>query len=160
MILHPPWVVPTLKAGHTRWDERLVLGSGWLYKQDLKIEQLWKQQDAVAQYFDTVDEVLFGGTRGGVRWDASDMMFTSRTRKVRALLLPPFSLLNPNASPQNKNNYNIFSAFSRKGQVIETFRGAGIYQPTRRLRDRKATRGCVLAVFPGRSFVPAHRPPR
>ena len=55
MTLHAPWVVPTLKAGHIRWDERLVLGSGWLYKQDLKIEQLWKQQDAVAQYFDTFD---------------------------------------------------------------------------------------------------------
>ena len=26
-----------------RWDERLVLGSGWLYKQDLKIEQRGKQ---------------------------------------------------------------------------------------------------------------------
>ena len=50
-----------------RWDERLVLGSGWLYKQDLKIEQLGKQQDAVAQYLDTVDEVLFCGTKGGVR---------------------------------------------------------------------------------------------
>jgi len=74
MTLHAPWVVPTLKAGHIRWDERLVLGGGWPYKQDLKIEQLWKQQDAVAQYFDTVDEVLFGGTWGGVRWDASDMM--------------------------------------------------------------------------------------
>lgn len=51
-----------------RWDERLVLGSGWLYKQDLKIAQLGKQQGAVAQYLDTVDEVLFGGgTKGGVR---------------------------------------------------------------------------------------------
>jgi len=26
-----------------QWDERFVLGSGWLYKQDLKIEQLGKQ---------------------------------------------------------------------------------------------------------------------
>ncbi|KAI0248527.1 hypothetical protein BJV78DRAFT_1235181 [Lactifluus subvellereus] len=50
-----------------RWDERLVLGSGWLYKQDLKIEDLEKQQQAVAQYLDTVDEVLFGGSKGGVR---------------------------------------------------------------------------------------------
>jgi len=56
-----------------RWDERLVLGSGWLYKQDLKIEQLGKQQDAVAQYLDTVDEVLFYGTKGGVRGWASEM---------------------------------------------------------------------------------------
>ena len=56
-----------------RWDERLVLGSGWLYKQDLKIEQLGKQQDAVAQYLDTVDEVLFYGTKGGARGWASEM---------------------------------------------------------------------------------------
>jgi len=55
-----------------RWDERLVLGSGWLYKQDLKMEQLGKQQDAVAQYLDTVDEVLFFGTKGGVRGWASE----------------------------------------------------------------------------------------
>lgn len=50
-----------------RWDERLVLGSGWLYKQDLKVEELKKQQDAIAQYLDTVDEVLFGGSKVGVR---------------------------------------------------------------------------------------------
>jgi hypothetical protein len=48
-----------------RWDERLVLGSGWLYRQDIKIEDLGKQQDAVARYLDTVDEVLFGGIQGG-----------------------------------------------------------------------------------------------
>jgi hypothetical protein len=28
---------------HERWGERLVLGSRWLYKQDLKIENLKKQ---------------------------------------------------------------------------------------------------------------------
>jgi hypothetical protein len=50
-----------------RWDERLVLGSGWLYKQGLKIEDLGKQQRAVMQYLNTVDEVLFGGSKGGVR---------------------------------------------------------------------------------------------
>jgi hypothetical protein len=50
-----------------RWDERLVLGSGWLYKQDLKIEDLKKQQEAVAQYLDTADEVLFGGSKREVR---------------------------------------------------------------------------------------------
>ena len=50
-----------------RWDERFMLGSGWLYKQDLNIEQLRKHQDAVAQYLDTVDEVLFCWAKGGVR---------------------------------------------------------------------------------------------
>jgi hypothetical protein len=28
---------------YKRWDKRLVLGSRWLYKQDLKIENLKKQ---------------------------------------------------------------------------------------------------------------------
>ena len=50
-----------------RWDERLVLGSGWLYKQDLKIEDLEKQRGVIARYLDTVDEVLFGGSKGEVR---------------------------------------------------------------------------------------------
>ena len=42
-------------------DERLVLGSGWLYRQDFNIEQLEQQQDsdAIAQYLSTADEVLF-----------------------------------------------------------------------------------------------------
>ena len=65
-----------------RWDERLVLGSGWLYKQDLKMEQLGKQQDAVAQYLNTVDEVLFcGRTKGGVRG------WTSEKERVEKLEL-------------------------------------------------------------------------
>jgi hypothetical protein len=50
-----------------RWDERLVLGSGWLYMQDLKIEDLAKQRGVIARYLDTVDEVLFGGSKRGVR---------------------------------------------------------------------------------------------
>ncbi len=50
-----------------RWDERLVLGSGWLYKQDLKIGDLEKQRGVVARYLDTVDEVLFGGSKSEVR---------------------------------------------------------------------------------------------
>jgi hypothetical protein len=50
-----------------RWDERLVLDSGWLYMQDIKIEELGKQQSAMAQYLNTVDEVLFGGRKGSLR---------------------------------------------------------------------------------------------
>ena len=46
------------------WDERLVLGSGWLYKQDVKLEELVKERSAVRQYLDVVDEVLFNGKKG------------------------------------------------------------------------------------------------
>jgi hypothetical protein len=45
------------------WDERLVLGSGWLYKQDVKLGELDKERDVVGAYLDIVDEVLFEGKR-------------------------------------------------------------------------------------------------
>jgi len=71
-----------------RWDERLVLGSGWLYKQDIKIEELGKQQGAIAQYLDTVDEVLFGGRKGGVRGWASEQERVARREKGRRSSAP------------------------------------------------------------------------
>ncbi|KDR72828.1 hypothetical protein GALMADRAFT_252104 [Galerina marginata CBS 339.88] len=45
------------------WDERLVLGSGWLYKQDVRLGQLGKERVVVGAYLDIVDEVLFEGKR-------------------------------------------------------------------------------------------------
>ncbi|KAG6902704.1 hypothetical protein C0995_012844 [Termitomyces sp. Mi166 len=41
------------------WDERLVVGSGWLYRQDVEIEELEKERNVIAAYLDVVDEVLF-----------------------------------------------------------------------------------------------------
>lgn len=53
-----------------RWDERLVLGGGWLYKQDVKLEDLGKERNTVKTYLDLVDEVLFGGEKEGKRgWE-------------------------------------------------------------------------------------------
>jgi hypothetical protein len=46
------------------WDERLVLGSGWLYSQDVTLGELEKQRKTVEAYLNTVDEVLFGGNKG------------------------------------------------------------------------------------------------
>ncbi|KDQ52481.1 hypothetical protein JAAARDRAFT_184027 [Jaapia argillacea MUCL 33604] len=52
------------------WDERLVLGGGWLYRQDIRLDDLVKEQEVVRKYLDTVDDVLFGGTKDGQRgWD-------------------------------------------------------------------------------------------
>jgi len=62
-----------------------VLGSGWFYRQGFNIEQLEKQQDsdAIAQYLDTVDEVLFGGSKGrGVRDWASERDRVDRREKL------------------------------------------------------------------------------
>jgi hypothetical protein len=71
-----------------RWDERLVLGSGWLYKQDIKIEELGKQQSAIAQYLDTVDDVLFGGRKGDLRGWASERERVARREKGRRSSAP------------------------------------------------------------------------
>jgi len=45
------------------WDERLVVGSGWLYRQDVTLGELTKQRKIVEVYLDLVDEVLFNGRR-------------------------------------------------------------------------------------------------
>lgn len=50
-----------------RWDERLVLGGGWLYRQDMRLADLAREREVVARYLNTVDEVLFGGVQGGKR---------------------------------------------------------------------------------------------
>jgi hypothetical protein len=71
-----------------RWDERLVLGSGWLYKQDIKIEELGKQQSSVAKYLDTVDEVLFGGWKGDLRGWVSEQERVARREKGRRSSAP------------------------------------------------------------------------
>jgi hypothetical protein len=71
-----------------RWDERLVLGSGWLYKQDIKIEELGKHQSAIAQYLDTVDEVLFRGRKDDVRGWASERERVARREKGRRSSAP------------------------------------------------------------------------
>jgi len=44
-----------------RWDERLVVGGGWLYRQDMRLTDLRRERDVVGRYLDVVDEVLFGG---------------------------------------------------------------------------------------------------
>ncbi|KZT66948.1 hypothetical protein DAEQUDRAFT_746366 [Daedalea quercina L-15889] len=50
-----------------RWDERLVVGGGWLYRQDMRLADLVDERAVVSRYLDAVDEVLFGGVQGGKR---------------------------------------------------------------------------------------------
>lgn len=66
------------------WDDRLVLGGGWLYKQDATLADLGKEQDVVRRYVDLVDDVLFGGTKGGKRgWEREAEKNAKRTRDGR-----------------------------------------------------------------------------
>lgn len=63
------------------WDERLVLGSGWLYKQDVTLSGLKRERDVVAGYLDIVDEVLFESKKGqGRGWER-----VKKEREVRAV---------------------------------------------------------------------------
>ncbi|KAF8346258.1 hypothetical protein F5887DRAFT_960983 [Amanita rubescens] len=49
------------------WDERLVLGSGWLYRQDVRMEELAREREVVKGYLDVVDKVIFGVQEGQER---------------------------------------------------------------------------------------------
>ena len=49
------------------WEERLVIGSGWLYKQDIQLSSLAKERQEMKAYLDLVDEVLFNGPKDGQR---------------------------------------------------------------------------------------------
>ncbi|KAJ4490623.1 hypothetical protein J3R30DRAFT_3278134 [Lentinula aciculospora] len=51
------------KVKKDRWDERLVLGSGWLYQQDITLTQLPIERKLVREYLDLVDEVIFQGNK-------------------------------------------------------------------------------------------------
>jgi hypothetical protein len=42
-----------------RYDEQLVLGSGWLYKQDLKIEDHGKSCSVILQYLDPMWSLMY-----------------------------------------------------------------------------------------------------
>ena len=54
----------------SHWDERLVLGSGWLYRQDVRLADLSVERGVVGRYLGVVDDVLFGGREGGKRgWE-------------------------------------------------------------------------------------------
>ncbi|KAG7440104.1 uncharacterized protein BT62DRAFT_938301 [Guyanagaster necrorhizus] len=67
-----------------RWDEKLVVGSGWLYRQDVKWEELEKERKTIGSYLDVVDEVLFEGKKDGSRgWEREARKAAQRGNKRR-----------------------------------------------------------------------------
>ncbi|KAH9929209.1 uncharacterized protein B0H18DRAFT_1117557 [Fomitopsis serialis] len=67
-----------------RWDERLVLGGGWLYRQDMRLADMARERAVVGRYLDAVDEVLFGGVQGGKRgWTRERERAERRQREGR-----------------------------------------------------------------------------
>jgi hypothetical protein len=57
------------------------LAVAWLYKQYIKVEELGKQQRAIATYLDTVDKVLLGGRKGDLKGWASEQERVARREK-------------------------------------------------------------------------------
>jgi len=64
------------------WVERLVLGSGWLYKQDIQLSSLTKERQEVKAYLDVVDEVLFNGPKDGQRGWKGERDRSLKNRRV------------------------------------------------------------------------------
>ncbi|KAI0077997.1 hypothetical protein K474DRAFT_1594936 [Panus rudis PR-1116 ss-1] len=68
-----------------RWEDKLVLGGGWLYKQDISRADLEKEKEVVSRYLDVVDEVLFGGTASGKRgWEREREKEAQKAKSRRA----------------------------------------------------------------------------
>ncbi|KAI6141706.1 hypothetical protein BKA82DRAFT_162355 [Pisolithus tinctorius] len=68
-----------------RWDDKLVLGGGWLYKQDIRMQDLGKERDIVQRYVDLVDDVLFDGRKDGKRgWERARERVAKRDRESRS----------------------------------------------------------------------------
>lgn len=66
------------------WDDRLVLGGGWLYKQDMTMTNLAKEKEVVRRYVDLVDDVLFGEAKEGKRgWEREREKAAKREKEGR-----------------------------------------------------------------------------
>jgi len=50
-----------LEEKRETWDEKLVLGGGWLYRQNVTLLDLEKEREVVAHYLEAVDKLIFGG---------------------------------------------------------------------------------------------------
>lgn len=67
---YDPFAVEDGNVKREVWEDRLVLGGGWLYKPDTKLKDLVKERNTILKYLDTVDEALFGGIQAGIRgWE-------------------------------------------------------------------------------------------
>ncbi|CAG7850577.1 SubName: Full=Uncharacterized protein {ECO:0000313/EMBL:CCA69893.1} [Serendipita indica DSM 11827] len=78
------------------WDEKLVLGGGWLYRNDVSFSDVQQEKQVVVKYLNTVDAVLFPGDhQNGVRgWSKTldkiqdERRGSSRNSSVNGRLTP------------------------------------------------------------------------
>ena len=90
------------------WDERLVLGGGWLYRRDVDLASIEKERSVVKRYLDLVDEVVFANsipaTPGRRGWQRARL---ESAAKSRAGISPRSSLLAPDGSPRKNGESNL-----------------------------------------------------
>ena len=84
------------------WEERLVLGSGWLYKQDIQPSSLTKEREEVKAYLDVVDEVLFSGSKDGQRGWRRERDRSLKNRRVSAGEVDRKGFASPDVRPLNR----------------------------------------------------------
>ena len=84
------------------WEERLVLGSGWLYKRDIHLSSLTREREEVKAYLDVVDETLFGGPKDGERGWRRERDRSLKNRRVSAGEAYRSSVATPDVRPSNK----------------------------------------------------------
>ncbi|PFH53635.1 hypothetical protein AMATHDRAFT_79094 [Amanita thiersii Skay4041] len=82
------------------WDERLVLGSGWLYRQDVRMGDLTKERKVILAYLDVVDNVIFGGIKG--EEGAGPNNGAGEERRERGWERERRRVLNKNMRPRSK----------------------------------------------------------
>lgn len=100
------------------WDERIVLGGGWLYRHDVALSSLGKEQNVIRRYLDVVDEVVFANsipaTPGQRGWQRAKLDSVSRIRTAKS---PRPSLGASDGSPRRSSGG---SPSSRKRLISTT----------------------------------------
>lgn len=84
------------------WEQRLVLGSGWLYKQDIQLSSLTRERKEVKAYLDVVDEVLFNGPKDGRRGWMRERDRSLKSRRVSGGEVDARGVASPDVQPLNR----------------------------------------------------------
>ena len=84
------------------WEERLVLRSGWLYKQDIHLSSLTMEREEVKAYLDVVDEALFGGPKDGQRGWRQEREQSLKSRRVSGGEMNKRDTASPDLRPFNR----------------------------------------------------------
>ncbi|KAI0354353.1 hypothetical protein OH77DRAFT_1425914 [Trametes cingulata] len=110
-----------------RWDERLVLGGGWLYRQDLRMEDLSRERDVVSGYLNAVDEVLFGGPKEGKRgWEREKERVARKEKAEREARAKGRRVSAGDASSSSGDNSARSNRRVVSTSLLDSFRGMSV----------------------------------